>query len=457
MSPGNAFEHKVGRFITDHRLLSHDALCLVALSGGADSVALLRVLLRLGYRIEAIHCNFHLRGGESDRDERFCEHLCQTLNVPFHRVHFDTTAFASLHRISIEMAARQLRYAHFEALRLSLHATEIAVAHHLNDSVETFLLNLLNNTGLHGLTGIKPRNGFVVRPLLCVTRDEITDYISSLGQDYVTDSTNLVPDFKRNKIRLQLLPLCAQVNEAAVSNIASCISRLQDVERIFDKAAAESVESSKISVGDPEMSLVLDLNVLSRSVAVETYLFEAIRGYGFNGTQVGEMVHCMDGSGKTWQSGSHEALIDRGRLFIAPLSVFDHRSLKIPLEGTYVWKENAQTGHKCLFRVSSCDREKTVVSHDPNCCTLDASKVTFPLTVRHAVRGDAFRPFGMKGRKLVSDFLTDRKATLFDKRRQLVVCQSDGDIVWLVGLRPDDRFKITPSTQTVLTISFGNR
>ena len=166
-------------------------LFLVALSGGADSVCLLLAMKRLGYRVEAIHCNFHLRGAESDRDEEFCKRLCEREQIPFHTVHFDTKTYAEVHKVSIEMAARELRYNYFEQLRKAIDAEAILVAHHKNDAVETLLMNLLRGTGIHGLQGIKPRNGRIIRPLLCVSRQEIVEWLNMIGQDYVTDSTNL--------------------------------------------------------------------------------------------------------------------------------------------------------------------------------------------------------------------------------------------------------------------------
>ena len=198
---------KVADFIGKHGLLSREGLHLVALSGGADSVALLLILKDLGYRIEAAHCNFHLRGEESNRDEAFVKKLCQEQNIPLHLIHFDTKEYADLHQVSIEMAARDLRYGYFRQLRKDIGAEKVCVAHHRDDAVETLLMNLMRGSGVHGLTGIRACNGEIVRPLLDVSRQEIETYLHSIGQDYVMDSTNLVDDVVRNKIRLNVLPL----------------------------------------------------------------------------------------------------------------------------------------------------------------------------------------------------------------------------------------------------------
>ena len=193
----NSLLHRVRAFIWQQRLLSPDGRYLVAVSGGADSVCLLLMLLQRGYEVEAVHCNFKLRGDESQRDEVFVKDLCQRLDVKLHLTHFDTREYAAMRRISIEMAARQLRYAYFEQLRRDIDAADICVAHHQDDAVETFLMNLIRGTGIHGLTGIKPRNGHIVRPLLCLSRQDILLWLDEQHQTFVTDSSNMVADIVR--------------------------------------------------------------------------------------------------------------------------------------------------------------------------------------------------------------------------------------------------------------------
>ena len=244
------FLQKVQDDILRHHLLSLEKRYLVALSGGADSVALLLILKKLGYSVEAIHCNFQLRGNESDRDEKFCVELCQHLGVELHRIHFDTRAYAALHKVSIELAARELRYRYFEQLRHDIGADGICVAHHLDDQVETIMMNIVRGTGLQGLTGIHPKNGFVLRPLLGVERKDIERFLASVndvvtgecGQRYVTDSTNLQEDATRNKFRLRILPLLRDINPAVTKNIAQMAELMSDVAEVYDAAMAESIE-----------------------------------------------------------------------------------------------------------------------------------------------------------------------------------------------------------------------
>lgn len=454
-----SFIRKIQDFIGCHHLLNKDGLYLVALSGGADSVALLLAMKTLGYRTEAIHCNFHLRDKEADRDEAFCEKLCLQQNVPFHRVHFDTVAYSEAHHVSIEMAARELRYRYFEELRLSLTADDILVAHHRDDSLETFFINLIRGTGIHGLTGIEPRNGHIVRPLLCVSKKEITDFLLQCHQPYVTDSTNFIDDVQRNKIRLNILPMFETMNAAAKGNIASSINHLRQVGSIFDAIAQDlwGKAANRCANGD----IVVDLAVLQHSAeslsigsdCFVTFLLEWLRPFGFNATQTMEIAKAANKPGRIWQSELFILATDRRKLLIAPKASFALPSIRIPETGCY-----ALITATLRLRIKVEVKSGGVLDIDKanSVCTLDADKVAFPLTVRTVTTGDRFCPFGMHGSRLVSDFLTDRKYSVFDKQRQLVVCDARGEILWLLGLRPDNRFRIDSETKNILKIAFTN-
>ena len=421
---------KIDTFIKKHKLLDSNELYLVALSGGADSVALLLLLREAGYRIEAIHCNFHLRGAESDRDEHFCTELCARLDVPLHRVHFDTRTYAELHKQSIEMAARELRYRYFKQLRNDVGAAGICVAHHRDDSVETVILNLVRGTGLRGLTGIQPRNGTILRPLLCVSRQEIETFLRDRGQAYVTDSTNLEADVQRNKVRLQVLPLLRELNPAVAENIQRTAEHLSEARQVLD-SITESYRNVKS----------LELSELKKYGSSEYIAYEWLKNYGFNGRQIGQILEAETGRVFNSPEG-YDLLADRGRLVVEP-SMKPQKPLVVPEEGTYVLDENTKF---------SFQRETVHVSKDADCATLDAGKVHFPLTVRRVEEGDWMVPYGMKGRKLLSDLMTDRKMTLFEKRRQLVVTDAQGGTVWLVGLRTDHRFRVDDATTEVLAV-----
>ena len=425
---------KVKDYIKKHKLLSLSDLYIVALSGGADSVALLLLLDEMGYKVHALHCNFHLRGEESDRDERFCEDLCLKKNIPFHRIHFDTLMYAETHKMSVEMAARELRYRYFEQLRKDIGAEGICVAHHQDDTVETVLLNLVRGTGLRGLTGIQPRNGAILRPLLCVTRTEIEAYLETKQQDYVTDSTNLETDFVRNKIRLQVVPLLRQLNPAVSENIVRTAEHLTEAQKVLD-AVVDTYKGSN----------QLDLCALQQVGSAEYIVFEWLKQYGFNGSQVQQVISAETGSIFSSPTG-YEVLKDRDRLLVEP-TIMAFTPIRIPEEGTYVLPDDRRLNVR---------RSNPFVSKDSHEATLDARQVRFPLTVRRVEEGDWMIPYGMTGRKLLSDLMTDLKMSLFDRRRQLVVVDAQGAVVWAIGLRTDHRCRVTDATQEVIAIKINN-
>lgn len=432
----------VNDFIAKHLLLSRDGLHLVALSGGADSVALLRVLLALGYRVEAAHCNFHLRGEESNRDEDFVKNLCQKHNVQLHLIHFDTDEYASLHQVSIEMAARELRYGYFRQLRDDLGAETVCVAHHRDDAVETLLMNLLRGAGIHGLTGIRPRNDYIVRPLLGVTRQEILQYLDSIGQDYVTDSTNLQSDVLRNKLRLQLIPLLEQLSPGASDNIARSVYYLSEAEKVYNAEIARYIPPSIPHI--PHFSFHLPHSTLLESPSPLCFLHECLSPLGFNRSQIEQITNLDGTSGRVFESATHTLVIDREALVVEPHSA-PIKPLVIPEPGVYRINETEK------IRIEEVGVEAGI-SRNPAVATLDAATVRFPLTLRTVVAGDSFQPFGMEGRKLVSDYLTDIKLNLLVKRRQRVLVDATGCILWLVGQRIDHRYRITPASRTILRV-----
>ena len=444
---------KVETFIRQQHLLQSDGRYLVALSGGADSVCLLLVLKQLGYFVEAIHCNFHLRGEESDRDELFCQDLCAEKQIPLHLVHFDTREYAQLHNVSIEMAARQLRYHHFASLCHDLGFDGVCVAHHQDDVAETVLMNLIRGTGIKGLSGIKPKiqqrlrvgakAGIpipltVIRPLLCVTRDEIEHFLKEIGQDYVTDSTNLVPDVLRNKIRLQVLPLLDEIAPSASRNIVETAENVAFAEEFLDQAVSGMMDELKDEGSIPVSK-----------IKSEYLLFRILSDYGFTSVQIKQIYAHLDApTGTEFRCESHILVFDRGRLLIEEVEKNPFHEMRIPEEGTYILDETAK------LRIERMPKpEGFEIPRSSDVIALDADRLQLPLTVRLPKEGDRFTPFGMQGSKLVSDFLTDQKLSLLEKRRQLIILDSTGRILWVVGLRPDNHFRITDSTRTILRLT----
>ena len=486
----NSFVDRVRRFASVHELFVYGGKYIVALSGGADSVSLLFVLKHLehelGIDVEAAHCNFHLRGAESVRDEEFCKQLCERLSVPLHLIHFDTQAYADLHRVSIEMAARDLRYGYFENLRRDIEAQDICVAHHRDDSVETVLLNLVRGTGLRGLRGIQPRNGNIIRPLLSLSREDIVQYLDALGESYVTDSTNLHNDVKRNKIRLDVMPLLRELNPSVSQSIFESSLRVGEALKVFDEAMKRSIadvttpprgctcpkctnQPVRKCTNQPLLvqqsllhqqrctlqsnhPLTISIDRLKQQPSPEYTLHEILSPRGFTSAQIDQIYGSLDScsAGKIIASDSHELAFDRGSLLVQPrTNVADAaRSMRIPETGTYVFSDSL----KIKVAAEDCG-DDYVPSRAADCVCLDASDIKFPLTLRHIEQGDRFVPFGMNGMKLVSDYLTDRKKNVFEKRAQLVVTDAQQRIVWLVGERTDNRFRITPHTQQALRLT----
>lgn len=426
------FKRKVQRFIEDKQLIPVGCKVLVALSGGTDSVALLRVLLQLGYSCEAAHCNFHLRGKESDRDELFVRRLCDELKVRLHVTHFETENYAKEKGLSIEMAARELRYGWFEELREATSSSVIAVAHHLDDSVETFLLNLSRGTGINGLKGIPVKNGYIVRPLLEVSRDEIKDYLKFLNQDYVTDSTNLENVYMRNKIRLDIIPLFRLINPSFCESVSETSKRLSEVAAVYQEAMNESLR--RVCVADG----VVDINLLKKEISPLCVLHEWLSPYGFNASQIQDILRSLSGeSGRLFYAKDWQLLRDREQLLLRKM-------------------DETRTKPELMIERIQKGKEFHIIKRREVAC-VDAGKVQLPLELRKWKSGDTFSPFGMRGTKKVRDYLRDRKLSLYEKEEQLVVVSGGGEIVWLVNERVDQRFCVTEETREVLVLTLKTK
>lgn len=419
-------QQRVIQYIEKEHLFSSNDKILVALSGGADSVALLCVLHTAGYPCEAAHCNFHLRGEESNRDELFVRQLCRKYGIHLHTIDFNTTQYATEKRISIEMAARELRYNWFEKIKKECKANVIAVAHHQDDSVETMLLNLIRGTGITGLLGIRPRNGAIVRPLLCINREEIIRYLQQIGQDFVTDSTNLEDEYTRNKIRLHLLPLMQEINPSVKNSLIETSNYLNDVATVYNKV----IDETKKKIITPEG---IRIDALLDAPTPETLLFETLHPLGFNSAQIKDIASSLHGQpGKQFISKEWRVIKDRNLLLLESIRPEDGTTLPYQLI-----KEE---------REYSPDFQ---IPRDKKTACFDADKLTEEIHCRKWRTGDTFIPFGMKGRKKVSDYLTDRKFSISQKERQWVLCCGER-IAWLIGERTDNRFRIDETTKRVI-------
>ncbi|MDR1716562.1 MAG: tRNA lysidine(34) synthetase TilS [Prevotella sp.] len=433
---------RVEQYIVANGLLAGGEKIIVGVSGGADSVALLDILHSFGLECVVAHCNFHLRGEESNRDAFFVEELCKKYNLKYERIDFDTEAYAAINSVSIEMAARELRYNWFEQLRVIHMADKIAVAHHRDDSVETILLNLVRGTGIRGLTGIAPVNGYVIRPLLSLSRDEIVEYLKDRRLSFVDDSTNNEDMYARNKIRLNVIPVLEAINPSVKESVNKTAEHLTQVANIYYMYMAQ-VKANIFADNK------INISMLVQYLEPEAILFELLSPYGFNSATVRQIFESViSQSGKIFYSETHELLKDRGYLILKKKD-----NLKIE-------RYNIHEDESTLSRPIHLKIERTPVNGDfsieknPDIIYIDADKLAYPLTLRKWRQGDWFMPFGMKGKKKVSDYFSDNKFSLFDKEAAWLLCSGD-DIVWIIGHRSDERFKITDETTEVVKIIYS--
>lgn len=432
----------VRAYIEKNNLLTKDRLVLVGVSGGADSIALLTVLVKLGYSCFALHCNFHLRGEESMRDEHFTEEYVYSLKVPYSKVDFETQFYADSHHLSIEMAARELRYEWFEKKRIEMNAQAIAVAHHQNDNVETFLMNLIRGTGIRGLCGIRPKNGYIVRPLLAVSKSDIVEWLDSQNISYITDSTNLSDAYTRNFIRLRILPLLEKINPSVRTAILCTSDNLSSVNSIYECY----IQDAKKLVMESEEKISIDK--LLQFPSSDTILYELLKPYGFSAAISNKIWSSLKGeSGKIFYSPNYKVLKDREYLFILEIKEDSVQEYSVNIQDN-CWKGPISLSFTITDYINDFQ-----ISRDKQVATFDYDKLSFPLVLRKWKDGDWFIPFGMKGKKKLSDYFSDHKFSLFDKERTWLLC-SNNQIIWIVGERIDNRFIIEKMTKKVLVVNF---
>lgn len=420
--------HKVKDYIQQNALLKDNAQVVVGLSGGADSVCLAVVLHQLGYKVTAVHCNFHLRGDESVRDEHFVTALCLQFGWHCHVEHFDTQTYAQTHKMSIEMAAREQRYALFHDINRNIGAEAIAVGHHQDDNVETMLLNLTRGTGIKGLCGIQPKNGDIIRPLLCLTRQEILSFLQSEGLNYMTDHTNAEDIYARNKVRLNIMPLFESINQGALQNITSTIENLNEVYKVYQHAIQQTLSACCQHQSNGEIHIIT--SILQQHPSPISILHELLSPIGFNKKQLKDILSSLHNIGRIHEANGRRLLIDREKIII---------------EGTHYTPIHI---YQELLPI-----EQVTIQKKTHFAYLDADKLCGNLSLRTPQEGDTFAPFGMHGkRKLLSDFLTNLKLNRFEKEQQPLLVD-DREIVWVVNLRSSDLYKITPTTKNVLVLS----
>jgi tRNA(Ile)-lysidine synthase len=434
------------QFIAENHLLcKENKPVLVGLSGGPDSVALLSVLLKLGYNCIAAHVNFHLRSEESNREEQFVRKLANDLQTPIHIIDFQTFEYAKKEGISIEMAARKLRYGWFEKLAVQTSAQAIAVGHHLDDNLETILLNLIRGTGLRGLTGMPVRNGLIVRPFLGSSRTEILNYLQSEQLDYVTDSSNASTEIMRNKIRHEVLPLLESMNPAFREKLSETRHYLSQSDNLIANFIEKWKTKGYLVQGD---QIKLDISRIESFPEPELLLFELLSPFGFNSAQITDARGLLQShSGKMLVSETYTLLKDRDFIILSPNSNTNKTE-------SWLIQPNEVPQNPAGLKINIFERYSGFeFSRDKKLIHLDADKLSFPLILKRAKPGDYFYPQGMKmQKKKLSDFLINAKLSRFEKEN-IYILESDGQIVWLVGHRIDERFCIRPETSKIAELS----
>lgn len=442
-------------YIEEHKLLCHNDLILLAVSGGIDSMVMLHLFQRLYYRFAVAHCNFHLRGNESDGDEQFVREYCQKNTIEIHVTNFDTKTYASEHGVSIEVAARELRYAYFDKLCKQHGYNKIAVAHNLNDSAETLLLNLTRGTGIRGLCGIQPVNGKIIRPLLFASRSQIETYAAKQNLNFRVDSTNSDTTYRRNYIRHKVLPIIREINPSIDRTIAQTAQRLSQATILIEQglnALSQQVTTYRNN------ELIFSVDTLQQSGCATLFLVETLAQYGFSAQQALQVADLLKAtSGKRIESQNHVVIRNRDELVMVPKKIL-HETTN---------SENADTQNDSEIKIDAGTISiqqpigltfeyqpisKVSLKPNPNIAYIDADKLTYPLTLRPWRPGDRFVPFGMKNHKKISDFLINNKIPLHYKS-SIYVLTSGKQIVWLVGHRLDNRFKIEKTTCNVLIIN----
>lgn len=427
------------QFINGNQLFSpHDSV-LAAVSGGMDSVLMAHLLKAASYKFGIAHCNFQLRGDEADADQSFVCALAAELDVPIHSVNFDTKEYAAARKISIQMAARELRYQWFDQISRQEGYNVIALAHHQNDAIETILLNLTRGTGIAGMHGILPKNGNLVRPMLFLNREEIGNITLENGLQYREDSSNSSVKYARNKIRLEVIPKLRELNPSLEETFNHNLNHFRALETLLQHTLSELRDKLFVH---KDNNIHIPVDAVKKLNPQNLLLYGLLRDYGFNESTVGDIISSLDKhSGRVFESDSHILLLDRGRLILSGRHI-DQDAIKID-----VGRHEAHFGNYRLTILH--DDSPLIVKDNPLAVSVDTEMLVYPLTLRNWQQSDYFYPLGMKTRKKLSDFFINLKIPLHEKKQIPILVNGNDDIVWIGGYRPDNRYKVTPKTKKV--------
>jgi tRNA(Ile)-lysidine synthase len=427
-------------FIEQNNLFNRDSKILAAVSGGMDSVLLTRLLKSAGFNFGIAHCNFQLRGDESTNDQEFCNNLANQLRVPFHVTTFDTLTYANEHKISVQMAARELRYQWFEQVRHEHGYAVIALAHHQNDAIETILLNLTRGTGIAGLHGILPKSRLLVRPMLFLNRRGIQNIVDINKISFVEDSSNASAKYARNKIRLEVIPKLKELNPGLEKTFETNLQHFRELELLLQQKVSE-LKKEFFVYEDGEIHISIE--AIKNLEPKRLLLYNLLQEFGFNETTIDDLIQSLDKHpGRTFETANFLLLLDRDKLILSKKNTQQGEALQI--------SANEREFNYGEYKLTILDDDSPLIIRDnPFAASVDSDLLIYPLTLREWQHGDHFYPIGMKTRKKLSDFFIDQKVPLHHKKGIPVLVNGNNEIIWLGGYRPDDRYKVTGKTKKV--------
>ena len=427
-------------FIEKNKLFGPNDKILAAVSGGMDSVLLTHLLHAAGFNFGIAHCNFQLRGADADTDQQFVNNLAQQLGVSFHTIQFDTKAFAAGKKISIQMAARELRYQWFAQISQQQGYHVIALAHHQNDAIETILLNLTRGTGIAGMHGILPKNGQLVRPLLFLNRDEIQDIISKEHLGYVEDSSNASVKYARNKLRHEVIPKLRELNPSLEETFEHNLNHFRNLEILLQQRLDELRQKLFILHND---EIHIPVNEVKNLNPQAFLLFGLLQEYGFNESTVEDIISALDKhSGRIFESAGFSLVLDRQKLILSKKQSETPSVVSI--------SQNNHEVHYQNYRLNILhDDSPLIIKDNPMAVSIDSELLIYPLTLRQWQQSDYFYPLGMKTKKKLSDFFIGEKVPLHEKKQIPLLLNGNNDIMWIGGYRSDNRYKVSAKTKKV--------